>query len=101
MRLDKKLAIILLLFLVVLINYVNIFQNEFVWDDHNFIASNRKITSLENIPYYFTHESRNSLWRPLRETLYILTYSIWGLNTFGYHLNALLLHTLITIFIFF
>lgn len=101
MRISRTLPIVLFLFIAILINYANIFLNGFVWDDNNFITSNKKITSLEYIPYHFTHESRNSLWRPLRETLYILTYSVWGLNPFGYHLNALLLHTLITVFVFF
>ncbi|MBW2976562.1 tetratricopeptide repeat protein [Candidatus Woesearchaeota archaeon] len=101
MKINKNLAAVIVLFAVVLINYANIFPNEFVWDDDTFITSNRKITSLEHIPYHFTHESRNSLWRPLRETFYIFTYLVWGLNTVGYHLNALLLHTLITVFVFF
>ncbi|MBN4049154.1 tetratricopeptide repeat protein [archaeon AH-315-M20] len=101
MKINKILVIILALVIINLISYFNIFQNEFAWDDFTFITSNKKITSPEYIPYHFTHESRNSLWRPLRETLYIFTYSIWNLNTFGYHLNSLLLHTLITIFVFF
>ena len=101
MKINKNVAFVSLLFTVVLISYANVFYNPFVWDDHTFIESNRKITSLENIPYFFTHESRNALWRPLRETFYALTYSVWGLNPFGYHLNALLLHALVTIFIFF
>ena len=101
MRINKNVAIILLLLTVILVNYANIFPNEFVWDDNTFITSNRKITSFEYIFYHFTHESRNSLWRPLRETLYIFTYSVWGLNTFGYHLNAILLHSLIVILIFY
>ena len=101
MKINKNVAFVSLLFAVVLISYANVFYNPFVWDDHTFIESNRKITSLENIPYFFTHESRNALWRPLRETFYALTYSVWGLNPFGYHLNALLLHALVTIFIFF
>jgi len=101
MKINRNLITIIFLFIIVLASYANVFPNEFVWDDKTFITSNQKITSVTYIPYHFTHESRNSLWRPLRETFYIFTYSIWSLNTFGYHLNSILLHTLITIFIFF
>jgi len=101
MKINRNLIFISIIFAVILISYANIFLNEFVWDDFTFIVTNKKITSLEYIPYHFTHESRNALWRPLRETLYVFTYSAWNLNTFGYHLNAFLLHTLVTIFVFF
>jgi hypothetical protein len=101
MKITKNTISVLLLFIIILISYASIFLNEFVWDDFTFITSNEKITSVEYIPYHFTHESRNSLYRPLRETFYIFTYSVLGLNTFGYHLNSIILHSLITFFVFY
>jgi len=100
MKASKQAIYIGIIILLVLVSYINVFRNEFVWDDHIFIVENNKITSFSYIPYYFTHESMNSLWRPIRETLYIVTYKIWGLNAFGYHLNSLILHSLISLLVF-
>src|SRR3989344_7124001 len=101
MKLSKQAIYLILITLAVIISYINIFSNPFVWDDFDFIVNNSKITSLSSISSFFTHPSMNNLWRPLREVLYTITYAIWGLNPFGYHLNAILLHLFITITIFF
>ena len=101
MRINKNLAIVLFLFLVVLVNYANIFQNEFVWDDGFFIVENIHIKELNNIPGFFTEPSTGNLYRPLRSVFYTINYQIWHLNVFGCHLNSLILHFLVTILFFF
>jgi len=101
MKLDKNLVIILILSAVVLINYVNIFPNEFVFDDRGFIVENIHIKAIKNIPSFFVEPSASNLYRPLRSTFYTIHYSIWKNNTFGYHLNSLILHFLVTLLLFF
>ena len=101
MRVNKNILIVLILFAVILISYGNIFLNEFVLDDNDFIAENIHTKYIKNIPEFFVEPSINNLYRPLRTTFYTLYYQIWDLNVFGYHLNSLILHTFVTILLFF
>src|SRR3989338_2116873 len=86
----RKLHVILIIALSALA-YLNTFWNPFVFDDQFFIVDNTEIRSLRNIPQFFAGPSTGNLYRPLRGVLYAFTYSIWELNPFGYHLNAVLL----------
>ena len=101
MKININLIIVMVLFVVILINYVNVFPNEFVWDDIFFIVDNIHIKELSNIPGFFAEPSTSNLYRPLRNVFYTINYQIWQLNIFGYHLNSLLLHFLVTILLFF
>ena len=89
-----------LIVLVSLISYINIFKNEFVWDDHVFILENADIRSFFNLPLFFTNDVEG-LYRPLRSFYYTFIYSIGGKNEFWYHLNSLFFHTIISILVFF
>ncbi len=64
--------------------YANAFHNEFVWDDNLFIVDAEKIRSID-LPRFFSEGSEN-LYRPLRTTLYALTYRFAGLDPAVYHL---------------
>lgn len=101
MKINNKLIVVLFLFVITLISYINIFQNEFAWDDVFFIEENIHIKDLENIPGFFTEPSPGNLYRPLRSVFYTLNYQIWEINTFGYHLNSILLNFLVAIVLFF
>lgn len=91
----KPWMFVALLALVCIIAYSNTFSNEFVWDDELFVVENMHIREWENIPSFFT-ELVDGLYRPLRTLWYTVVFHIFGLNTFGYHLNSLLLHTIAT-----
>ena len=101
MKLNKNVIFVALLFLAVLASYLNIFQNDFVWDDFFFITDDIHIRELENIPDFFTQPSTGDLYRPIRQVFYTVNYLIWGLNTFGYHLNSFLLHFFVTVLFYF
>jgi len=101
MKLNKNAIFVALLFLAVLASYLNIFQNEFVWDDFFFITDNIHIKDLGNIPNFFMQPSTGDLYRPIRQVFYAINYQIWGLNTFGYHLNSILLHFFVTALFYF
>ncbi len=88
--------IIILSFIV----YANTFSNPFVFDDEFFIEDNFKIRSLGNIPSFFSEPSVGNLYRPVRAVLYSLTFFLWEFNPAGYHLNAILLHTFISVFVY-
>ncbi|HLA50435.1 MAG TPA: hypothetical protein VJ000_04560, partial [Thermodesulfovibrionia bacterium] len=75
MNINKNLAAALVLFAIILISYINIFQNEFVWDDHVFVLDNPDIRSFSNIKLFFTQDV-DGLYRPLRSLHYAFVYSI-------------------------
>src|SRR3989304_1869994 len=95
----NHISIALICALTILL-YSNTFFNGFVYDDYYFIRDNVHIRSLQSIPSFFTTPSAGDLYRPLRSVLYTVTYSLWGLNPIGYHLNAILLHTAISILVY-
>ena len=98
---NRKITIpILLIILLSLASYFNVFQNEFVWDDYIFILDNQDIRSFSNLPLFFSQDV-DGLYRPLRSLHYTFVYSIAGKNEFFYHFNSLFFHTLISILVFF
>jgi tetratricopeptide (TPR) repeat protein len=97
---SKKIMIsVLLIILLSLVSYFNIFGNEFVWDDHVFILDNADIRSFSNLPLFFSQDV-DGLYRPLRSLHYAFIYSLAGKNEFLYHFNGLFLHIVISILVF-
>src|SRR3989304_1712418 len=96
----KNIVFVILIITLSLISYMNVFDNEFVWDDHVFILENNDIKSFANIPLFFK-EDVDGLYRPLRSLHYTFAYSIFKKNPFGYHLNAVFFHTVISVLVFF
>ena len=100
MKFKTKHFHILLIVLFTFVIYSNTFFNGFVFDDQLFIVDNFEMRSLENIPSYFSEPSVGNLYRPVRSVLYSVTFFFWKLNPFGYHLNAILLHLLISVVVY-
>jgi len=100
MKFKTKHFHILLIVLFTFVIYSNTFFNGFVFDDEFFIVDNFEIRSLENIPSYFLEPSVGNLYRPVRSVLYSVTFFFWKLNSFGYHLNAIILHLLVSIIVY-
>jgi tetratricopeptide (TPR) repeat protein len=96
---NKIIIPVLLIVLLSLGSYFNIFKNEFVWDDHVFILDNSDIRSFSNLPLFFS-EDVEGLYRPLRSLHYTFVYSIAGKNEFFYHFNSLFFHIAISILVF-
>lgn len=95
----KTIVPVLLIIALSFVSYFNIFQNEFVWDDHVFILDNPDIRSVSNLPLFFSQDV-DGLYRPLRSLHYAFVYSAAGKNEFLYHFNSLFLHTIISILVF-
>jgi len=96
---------LVLIALVCLAVYSNTLFMDFVWDDLPQIKENVLITSLENIPRFFTTEVWKGVkggdnitpyYRPVFTLSLALDYFFWKLNPFGYHLTNILLHLLVT-----
>ena len=87
-----------LLLLLPALAYANAIGNGFIWDDFPVLTANPAVTSLENIPSFFTDPKTGAnhpgllYYRPLRTTLHALTYSVSEFNPVPYHLLNVALH---------
>lgn len=95
------LTIILVTFLV----YYNSLSNEFVFDDESVIQNNQSITSLENIPKFFTaedgfHKVIGRYYRPVVSSSYAIDYYFWGLTPYGFHLTNIIIHIVSCLLLF-
>lgn len=89
--------------------YANMLFNGFVWDDIGQIVSNPSIQNISNIFAFFTGSTFYSggatslsgiFYKPLLPLIFSITYSAWGLNSFGYHFFSLILHIANSILIY-
>ena len=101
LKLSNNFVVISILFLFILITYGNIFNNEMLWDDEVFIIENPDIKSFSNAGKFFVYPDFGGLYRPVKSILMTISYKVWGLRPFGYHLNSFVLHFLSTSFVFF
>ncbi len=112
-KIENSASVYLVTYLIFIgiIVYFRVLFNGFVWDDQDQILNNPLIAHLENISYFFTASTfstgggqlalSGAFYRPLLDVVFSLTYSIWGLNPFGYHLFDVSLHITNSILIFF
>ena len=70
------------------------------FDDNNYILCNKYLDfSIANIIHWFTH-SCTGCYLPLTMLSYMFDYSLWGFNSFGYHLQNIFWHIVATIAIY-
>ncbi len=77
--------------------YLPALQNDFVWDDWNYIVDNPFIRSLNGALLrraFLDFYSFN--WHPLTWISHALDYAIWGLEPMGHHLTNNILHAVNT-----
>lgn len=97
---------IIFIILVIFAVFLPSLKNDFVWDDKYLITGNPYIKSYNCIPQVFkshlykASNMQSNFYRPLQALSYMLDYSIWKLNPYGYHLTNLLLHILNSILIY-
>ena len=102
---QKKSTSVLLLALCTLLVYSNIFHHPFLWDDNMLILQNALIQNVRHFPDLFRAEfftktleesdfSDGGYYRPIISLSFMLDYSLWKENPFGYHLTNVLFHLL-------
>lgn len=98
---------VLFLCVAVFIIYSNSLGGEFVYDDEYFIVRNVAIRNLSNIPSFFTNPASvafsqlaEDVYRPVAASSYAIDYFLWFYNTFGYHLENMVLHGLNSVLVF-
>lgn len=101
----KSIYCYIILILVTFLAYYNSLSNEFVFDDESVIQNNQSITSLDNIPRFFTaedgfHKVIGRYYRPVVSSSYAIDYFFWGLNPYGFHLTNIIIHILSCLLLF-
>ncbi|OGE30355.1 hypothetical protein A2631_01105 [Candidatus Daviesbacteria bacterium RIFCSPHIGHO2_01_FULL_44_29] len=99
---QKKYQLLLVAILTVL-GYINILPNQLVLDDTSFITDWEQIRSFKNLPDLLTGnvpQIHQGIYRPIRSVLYLIYYSLWGTNPFGYHLHSLAVHLVSTLLVY-
>jgi len=93
----KAIHFIILIGLIIF--FLSLFNN-FVGDDNTQIIDNPSIKSLQNVPEFFFVNRLDTggqtklggeYYKPLLDTSYAVTYSVFGLNVFFYHFLQLTL----------
>lgn len=101
-----NVILILLIILVGLITYVNIYSNDFLWDDEFLIQKNLFIRSFKYVPDIFQTPSGggvgrlDNFYRPMQQIAYTFVFQIAGLVTWPFHLLNHLLHIINAVLIF-
>lgn len=87
----------LILFIIGLITYIPSWNNQFVWDDEQFIYKNEQVLSF-NVAAIFSSSTtsgagiESNYFRPLTSLTFAIDNAIWGLQPFGFHLTNTALH---------
>lgn len=103
MRISSKKIHLIIIILITSLVYLNTFQNQFVWDDKDFILGWEETRTLKNMPIFLKGAvplGHEGVHRPLRGVYYALSYQLWGTNPVGYHFQALLVHLICTILVY-
>ena len=89
------------IFILTLSVYIPALNNDFVWDDKEYISESTLIRSLDVDSLYrmFTSFSVGN-WHPLTSLSHAIDYALWKLNPFGYHLTNIIIHGLNTLLVF-
>ena len=103
---QKYLLVIFTLITLGIIVYYNSLDGQFLWDDLFLIKSNPYIKNWSHLPNILTGsinqtaDYKSFFYRPAQLLTYLIEYSVWGLNEYGYHLTNILLHISVAICLF-
>jgi len=94
---------VMLIIILGFVAYANSLSGKFVLDDNALIKNNAYIRSWGNLAKrisLYLGESQRMQFRPLIQCAFTLDYSLWRLDTKGYHLTNIILHILVAISIY-
>ncbi len=103
-KLTNEKVQLLIIIVLILLAYSDIFHNSFQGDDWNLIINWDFIHHIENIPKILTQNVLQEPYfrfRPLGTSLIAIYYHFFGSNPLGYHIFSIITHVIKTILIFF
>ncbi|HEY5656986.1 MAG TPA: tetratricopeptide repeat protein [Myxococcota bacterium] len=87
--------------------YSNALQNGFVYDDFEQVIENRWLRDLSHAPevfskgvWGFSGDEQSNYYRPLMHLSYMVTYAVFGLRPWAFHLVNLLFHAGVSALVF-
>ena len=87
---------VIFILLAVTLSFANTFANDFVLDDYEVIKGWPLTHHLSSLPRFFINyiplDGQGDVYSPGRTFLQALNFTLWGMDSFGYHLFALLVH---------
>jgi len=90
--------------IIILFSHINIFDNQFVMDDFDYIVHWPLIQDLGNIPDFFIrfvpHPGQEGIYSPIKTLIHAFNYHLFGLNPFGYHVVSLIIHLIGSFFVY-
>ncbi len=86
--------------------YANSLSNEFVFDDESVVQGDPSITSLSNLPAFFSgqqgfHKVIGRYYRPVVSASYTIDCSLYGLKPLGFHFTNVLIHVINSLLFFY
>jgi Flp pilus assembly protein TadD len=82
------------LLLLTAVAYLPALGGDFVWDDYEYLATNKAVQASDGLLRIWTDPSATPQYYPLVFSSFWLEYRLWGLHTSGYHWTNILLHGL-------
>jgi hypothetical protein len=104
---NKTLLFSLIILFTGILVYRDCLRTPLFWDDEATILNNVFIRDFQYLPQIFTSGYHHgwgevtNLYRPLAVVSFLFEYQLWGLNSLGYHLTNVILHTLNSLVLFF
>ncbi|NMC35468.1 hypothetical protein GYA49_00315 [Candidatus Beckwithbacteria bacterium] len=92
---NKNALYLVVIFLATIFAYSNIFANQFLGDDYDFVVNWQSIHNFQKIPQLLKGEvpaGNEGVYRPVRSLVYVLVYSLSNVNPLGYHIFSLIIH---------
>lgn len=86
--------------------YANSLQGQFLWDDETLIQYNPYIKDWSHLPKILTSrlgsvaKEAGAFYRPVQTVTYLVDYSFWKLNVFGFHTVNMVWHILAAFSVF-
>src|SRR5271170_7966171 len=91
----KYWILALLLVLAPVVAYWPALHGGFIWDDDTHITDNPALRSLQGLWQIWSKPGATCQYYPLSFTVFWTDYHLWGFNTLGYHVQNVMLHSLV------
>jgi Flp pilus assembly protein TadD len=83
-----------LIVLLVVLAYLPVLRNGFIWDDDSYVTENTTLHDLNGLRRIWFEVGAVPQYYPMVHSTFWLEYHFWGLNPIGFHLNNVLLHAM-------
>jgi tetratricopeptide (TPR) repeat protein len=96
----KDGAIVAGLALLVVLTYLPVLDNGFIWDDDFYVTNNSTLSTMAGLAAIWGKPGATPQYYPLTFSTFWVEYQLWGLEPLGYHLDNVLLHVLNAILVY-